>query len=179
VKRLRRILLNALTALSLILLAATVALWVRSYWQAQYLGWSDGSQFYGGLSVAGLLRLEHGTYGDSSPGFSYVTYPHKGRSGLWSELGARDRRGGPLKRIGFGSSKIDYDLDGKKMRYSLYLSHWSLAALLVIAPAIRSRQILRRRRAAALTRRQRCVVCGYDLRATPDRCPECGTVPAR
>lgn len=55
------------------------------------------------------------------------------------------------------------------------IPYWSLTALTVILPAVAARRIARRFHSRAGV----CAVCGYDLRATPDRCPECGTVPAK
>ncbi len=52
--------------------------------------------------------------------------------------------------------------------------HWFVVVLTGIPPALWVRQFHRRRRRIA---EHQCVVCGYDLRATRDRCPECGTVP--
>jgi hypothetical protein len=52
--------------------------------------------------------------------------------------------------------------------------HWLLAWLWSVPlPIIVRRAYLRRRQ----RREGLCPVCGYDLRATPGRCPECGTVP--
>ncbi|HWE97376.1 MAG TPA: hypothetical protein VG269_25685 [Tepidisphaeraceae bacterium] len=51
----------------------------------------------------------------------------------------------------------------------------ALPLLLLIPVAWRIDKVLRMRRRRL---RSECVVCGYDLRATPGRCPECGTMPA-
>jgi predicted amidophosphoribosyltransferase len=50
---------------------------------------------------------------------------------------------------------------------------WSLLLLCAALPVLRVGLAVRRRR---VRRSGLCAVCGYDLRATPERCPECGAV---
>ena len=47
---------------------------------------------------------------------------------------------------------------------------WAAAVLFAVVPTLRARRLLRDRRHPPGT----CRGCGYDLRATRERCPECG-----
>jgi hypothetical protein len=71
---------------------------------------------------------------------------------------------------------IEYD-DMPGWRYPAvgfrcFVPVWYVLPLLLIGPAVRVRRIWRawRRR-----RSGQCAKCGYDMRATPEMCPECGT----
>src|SRR4051794_195696 len=169
-----RRLLNLLTAVSLLLCVAVCGMWVQSYSVSEFLGWSDPARFVGALSMHGLLRFEYGTYPNDDQGWSHVAYPTPAgpAAGLWQEVRARDRGGGRLRALGIACASVDYDSDGRRLRRALYLPHWLLAGAALAAPAWRLRRAIRARRRPGAGA---CATCGYDLRATPDRCPECGT----
>jgi hypothetical protein len=73
------------------------------------------------------------------------------------------------------------DASGKKTE--LYLGRWLLARsasswLFVVALAVPSAWIVTDAVRRLRRKEGHCVECGYDLRASGDRCPECGTLRA-
>jgi hypothetical protein len=57
------------------------------------------------------------------------------------------------------------------IRQTLIMPHWFAMLPLLIAPGICAVQLMRQRRRRNLGL---CLRCGYDLRASTERCPECG-----
>lgn len=78
------------------------------------------------------------------------------------------------RRIRAGQSIPSVQTQQVLKRTSVSVPHWFISAVLAVPAVITIAGFVRRR---CRRRHALCIKCGYDLRASPDRCPECGTVP--
>ena len=85
-------------------------------------------------------------------------------------------------RLGFAHQGLN-DKFSRRIKYNLYevfAPWWFVLGLLAILPLVKGKMLLRERRLRRWKEQGLCLVCGYDMRASPERCPECGTaVPSK
>jgi len=176
---LRRRLTNLLTVLSALLLVAVAGLWVRSYWRYDQVNWF-GVDNSGCLSSGdGVLAVMVGPNYKGpgalapTPGLRYRNYAALGRNGLPGQMEIASHR--RLRRLGLAYDRNRLVVSGAGPPYysshRFYVPHWLALLALAALPAAWARRRWKQRRAAV---EGRCRSCGYDLRATPGRCPECG-----
>ena len=166
-RRLARRLFTVCSALSLVLCLAACVLWVRSYGAADSLG-AGGRHTAGGLvSSRGLLMfllMTTSTPSSEPPGVSYeVERPPPALD--VPATGFLARRGFAWVRDPFPPG---FGLPALIVTWPSWFAALVFAPLPAFAIASRCRALLRRHDGL-------CPTCGYDLRGTPDRCPECGT----
>jgi hypothetical protein len=185
----KRHLLNVANVLSLLLFAATALAWVRSYWAGDYLSWSQPSDEAGikmqvewmVQSGGGGLMVERvGTTLDARDG------PPAARPLEWQKLVPPPTVGGGAHLPGFWQRRgFDYRVTGPltepgRVRHQVAaMPLWFPPLLCAAAAAPGATAWRRRRRRVRRAAAGACLRCGYDLRATPGRCPECGTTPRR
>lgn len=153
-------------ALSLLLCVATGALWIR------YRGMAD----YTSRKLCDV-RFRHTwivTEADNSELVLLVeTNSWPGEEVLTSQL--FDPSALIFWRFGFSYSWSwrQQTIHGTALTRWLVMPLWFPAVASALLPAA---WLIRRKRVTRRSRRGCCPTCGYDLRATPNRCPECGTI---
>ena len=186
----KRRLLNLATLLALLLCAAVVATWVRSYRHWDVLGqyWFDPQSGImhrhelSSVSGAFVLFQFDETDTDAADAAGWAEQ-HRGYGAVPRWVYARrpagqyqSPRDTPSQKLGFDwVIERDVPMTGTSLVDStvrIRVPHWLLAIALAALPAWRAVGQWRRRHRR---RRGACARCGYDLRASGDRCPECGT----
>jgi hypothetical protein len=159
------------SAASLVILLAAVTFAVRGVWRSEWVGHSGDAGIVVVASGGSTASFNYWDDVETAPiGWNAGSVPRGGPywsplpDGVpdWLGLSLYTGRTDPSTRSRFG---------GNRPYVVLVLPHWMAALAAAVLPAAWFRRRLRRwrQRAPGL-----CRACGYDLRASPGRCPECG-----
>ena len=196
VRRLRRIPGWIAVGLSSLLFVATAVFWVRSYRVYDDVGyvwvtWPDEMKRvrrdFGVRTVKGkwVLRLNYNHFNYlyawefAPPALGAMAELRMGPDGGWywhsDPVPTPPARAHVPNVLGFGREFIRQKTKSRDDRYR-YVSVPAVVPLVVfgIVPGAKVIGWARRRRRRG---KGHCPGCGYDMRATPQRCPECGRSP--
>jgi hypothetical protein len=193
----RRWLSNLAAAVSLALCAAIIAACAWSFWYFSGVEFIHGQTWW-------LVRFERGrVLVDWSPNYPWASYVQTTWHLMRADRLSPDWQHGAKVAVGvlgfaYGTSTLFVVSEGPPMipefttqttwfangRFGFQFPSNSFAILpvwpLVVASAMLPMLwVYHCRRRLIRNRQGLCPVCGYDLRATPDRCPECGAIPAK
>lgn len=150
----------ALCVFSLLLAAALLPMWYRSHHGPEFVRYASPNQWWFSITSG------HGTidvmYIANWPGEPEFFFGRRDANVMYATRYGK-------RFLGFGSAA-----QHNGGRY-VNTPYWFLVACCLAVAALAARSWRRRRRVLL---EGRCKECGYDLRATPDRCPECGTAAA-
>ena len=180
-RRPARRLFTLCSAASLLLCVAVCVLWARSHFVVDQV---NVQSYAGGVGQAdrrdwdllvefGVLRCQWSDWRSDAPGqtrWRWTTSTARQGRWRWSDNSV-------WQRWGFHYS-INTTLiarhRGKVSEGKLYSPVWLPAGVLAVMPSLWFRRTYVRYWRKRRLGRCLCPACGYDLRASPERCPECG-----
>jgi len=159
-----------------VLCIAVCGLWVRSYWISDLWFFHLGPLEHRVWTRQGRVAVETTNPIQSGGDLTHTSIDIDDVSVWIAEDFLRIQFGNrPLKMFDAACTVIPAGLFSQPItKTAIVFPLWPLAAAFAIRPTWFALRATRRRRR---TTQGFCAQCSYDLRASPDRCPECGTTP--
>ena len=164
IKRVIRYLFTAASVALLLTTLAVIALWVRSYRVVEKVEFTTDGKAYFVQTASGLLMVLIVVKPNVEAGeFLHASWPNQGDP--W----------GPFTFVSINSLGFASISSPTGRTRGCVVPYWFLVCATGAASAPWLYFCQRRLRRVRAVKRGRCPTCGYDLRASKDRCPECAT----